>query len=177
MTDVEALVERFEELLARVEGLDDPVRDLVLDLLDGVDALHRVALLALGDVLGEAGLHDLRRADPALEWLLDAYGVGVDQREEAERALDAIRPYIDSHGGIVEVVAATGGVVHLRMAGACAGCSASAVTLREGVEQALLDGFPGFAGLAVEEDEAAPHPPPPGPALVQLTSKPVGLLP
>ncbi len=124
--------------------------------------MHRLALGRLGNALGPEELERLRVGDPAIAWLLGAYAVGVDERVAAEAALESIRPYVHSHGGEVEVLEADGGVVRLKLSGACSGCTASAVTLKEGVEEALREGFPGFAGMEVEEDEAVPHPPPGG---------------
>ena len=162
----DALLQRLEELLDEVERLDEPVRARVLELLDGIDAIHRLALAPLASALGDATLARLR-GDPAIAWLLDAYGVGVDERAAAEAALRSIRPYIDSHGGEVEVLEARGGIVRLRMAGACSGCTASAITLQSGIETALRENFPGFVATEVERDDASPHPPP-GPTLLQI---------
>lgn len=168
---LDALLSRLEDLLAEVEALDDPARQAVFELLDGIDALHRLALTRLGDELGDETLGGLRDAHPAVAWLLDAYGVGVDQRAAAEVALEPIRPYIHSHGGSVDVLGVRDGVVHLRMSGACSGCTASAVTLQEGIEDALREGFPGFAGVEVEPDDAPAHPPP-GATLLQIQPRP-----
>ncbi len=170
MPSLDEVLDRLETLLAEVGELDGPVRQQVFELLDGVDALHRMALTRLGDSLGPEALAGARE-DPAVAWLLDAYGVGVDQRAVADAALDAIRPYIASHGGAVDVLDVSDGVVRLRMTGACSGCTASAVTLQEGVAEALREGFPGFAGVAVEPDHAAAHPPP-APTLLQILPRP-----
>jgi Fe-S cluster biogenesis protein NfuA len=141
----------------------------VLALLDGIDALHRSALERLGDALGPDALEALRARDPAIAWLLDAYSIGLDERAAAESALAEVRPYIESHGGRVEVLSAQAGVVRVRMSGACAGCTASATTLRYGIEQALHDALPGFVQLDVEIDDAPAHPPP-GATLLPLAS-------
>jgi Fe-S cluster biogenesis protein NfuA len=169
---LEDLLDRMEQLLAAVEGFDDDVRDQVLELLDGVDALHRHALVRLAGALGD-GLQPLRDAEPAVDWLFAAYGVGVDDVEAASQALEEIRPYIHQHGGEVEVLAVDTGVVRLRLSGACSGCTASSETLREGVEQALRAGLPGFVAMEVVEadPDATPHPPP-GPTLLQIQPRP-----
>lgn len=167
---LDELLGRLETLLSEVEDMDEPVRDRVFELLDGVDALHRLALVRLGEALGPE-VERLRAADPAIAWLFDAYGIGVDQRAAVEAALESIRPYIHSHGGRVEVLEVDQGVVRLEMAGACAGCTASAITLQEGIEDALREGFPGFSHVEVAEDQAAPHPPP-GATLLQLQPPP-----
>ncbi|MGH9182796.1 MAG: NifU family protein [Acidimicrobiales bacterium] len=167
MGSFDDVLDRMEQLLAQVEDLDEEVRDQVFALLDGVDTIHRMALGRMGAQLGPAVVDQLHRADPAVAWLLDAYGVGADDRHAADAALDDIRPYVHSHGGRVEVLGVEQGVVHLRMSGACSGCTASAVTLREGIEDALRERFPGFQGVEVEEDHAEPHPPP-GATLVEI---------
>ncbi len=161
------MLARLEALIGDIESLEDPVRAQVLELIDGLDALHRMALGRVGAELGAEEVARLRAADPAIDWLFDAYAVGVDERAAAEAALEAIRPYIDSHGGAVEVLAAHEGVVRVRMSGACAGCTASAVTLQSGIEDALRERFPGFVRVEAEQDDAAPHPPP-GPQLLQI---------
>lgn len=170
MEDFEALLSRLEELMSEIEGLDEVRKDLLFELLDGIDTIHRLPLARLGEYLGANEIERLRNAEPALAWLFDAYGLGVDEQAQAEEALKPILPYIHSHGGRIEVLAAKGGIVRARMSGACAGCTASAVTLKEGVEQALREGFPGYVGLEVEEEDAPEHPPP-GPTLLQIGKK------
>ncbi len=169
MPDLDDLLLRLEELLAEIDTLQSPVREQIFELLDGVDALHRMALTRLGEALDGDTLTGLRDAHPAIAWLLDSYGVGVDQKAAAEAALETIRPYIHSHGGRVEILDVVSGVVHLRLSGSCSGCTASAVTLREGVEEALRERMPGFVAVEAAEDPvpAAPHPPP-GATLLEI---------
>jgi Fe-S cluster biogenesis protein NfuA len=154
-----------------VEQLEPEIRDQVFELLDGIDLLHRGALGELAAALGDEAVGRARAAHPAVAWLFDAYAVGVDERAAAEEALASVRPYIHSHGGDVQILDVDRGVVRVRMEGACAGCSASAVTLQEGIETALIEGLPGFASLEVEPDDAPAHPPP-GPTLLQIGSRP-----
>lgn len=161
----------MDELLVAVDELDQPTQETVVELLDGIDTLHRAALGRLSSEIDAQTLDRLGATDPAVAWLLDAYGIGADQRAAAETALDEVRPYIHSHGGRVDVLDAADGVVRLRMAGSCAGCTASTVTLTESIEEALRNNVPGFSRTEVEEEEAAPHPPP-GPVPVQIEMKP-----
>lgn len=172
MSDLAILLDRLEVLLGQLEGLDEQVRAPVFEMLDGIDAVHRLALGRLADAVGAAELDRLRGADPAIGWLLDAYGAGVDERQAADRALDAIRPYIEGHGGQVELLDVRDGVVALRLSGACSGCTASAETLRDGVVEALVAGFPGFARMEVEEDRSAAVHAPPGATLLQIDALP-----
>jgi len=158
--DLEDLLVRLEQLIEALGQVDPEVSKITYELLDGVDALHRFALRRVERALGAERVAALRESDPAVAWLFDAYAVGVDERAEVEDALTAARPYIESHGGSVEVIGATNGVVQLRMGGSCAGCTASAQTLRNQIETALRDGFAGFSRVEVELDDAESHPPP-----------------
>jgi Fe-S cluster biogenesis protein NfuA len=165
------LLDRLEELLADVEGLDEDVRNRVFELLDGVDAVHRLAITRLADTLGHE-LRPLRSSDAAVDWLFEAYGVGVADVDAASAALEQIRPYLHEHGGEVEVLAVQHGVVRVRLVGACSGCTSAAETLRHGVEEALRENLPGFVSMDVEPDIAAAHPPP-AQVLLQITPRPV----
>lgn len=171
MSGLAELLDELEGLLTEVDGLEEPVRVRVLALLDGIDVLHRLAIGRLAEAVGPERIEQARGADPAVAWLLEAYAVGVDERAAAEAALDGVRPYLHSHGGDVAVLAAQGGVVRVKLSGACSGCTASTITLRRGVEEALREHFPGFAAMEVEEEDALPHPPP-GPTLLQLEEPP-----
>ena len=91
------LLDRLETLLGDVEELEETVRDRVFELLDGVDAVHRLAITRLAEVLGDQ-LQQLRRADVAVDWLFEAYGVGVDDVGAASAALEQVRPYLHEHG-------------------------------------------------------------------------------
>jgi Fe-S cluster biogenesis protein NfuA len=68
----------------------------------------------------------------------------MDALGRIEAVLDSLRPYIASHRGSVEVVDYddADGVLTLRMGGTCQGCSASTITLRQGIEARLRDLVP-----------------------------------
>ena len=64
--------------------------------------------------------------------------------DRIERTLDTLRPYIASHRGNVEVVDFDEGegILLLRMGGTCHGCSASTITLKQGIETRLRQAVP-----------------------------------
>ena len=164
------LLDRLELLLGEVEQLEPTVRDRVFELLDGVDAVHRMAITRLADSLGPA-LPQLRN-DAAVDWLFEAYGVGVDDVQAASAALEQVRPYLHEHGGEVEVLGVQHGVVRVQLSGACSGCTSAAETLRHGVEEALREGLPGFVSMDVAPDDGAAAHPPPVQVLLQITPRP-----
>lgn len=61
--------------------------------------------------------------------------------EQIEEVLEQIRPALRLDGGGIELVGfdAETGVVQVRMQGACVGCPMSEITLKMGVEAALMD--------------------------------------
>jgi Fe-S cluster biogenesis protein NfuA len=63
-------------------------------------------------------------------------------KEKVESALAQIRPMLQADGGDVELVAVEGGVVKLRLKGACAGCPVSQMTLKQGIERLLKERIP-----------------------------------
>lgn len=60
-----------------------------------------------------------------------------------ERALDGIRPYLEADGGNVRILEITDDmVVKLELLGSCGSCPMSAMTLRAGVEDAIMRAVP-----------------------------------
>jgi Fe-S cluster biogenesis protein NfuA/nitrite reductase/ring-hydroxylating ferredoxin subunit len=142
--DLDAALAQLEQLVATLEREGDERALLALQL---VDAVHRPALerIAAGEI-----------DHPLVEHLLAMYGFGLEPELLAEEALDTVRPYIESHGGEVELLAVDEGVVHVRLQGACVGCAGSAMTLRRGIEEALREHMPGFREVVAEEAAAEP---------------------
>jgi Fe-S cluster biogenesis protein NfuA len=64
--------------------------------------------------------------------------------DRIEQTLDGLRPYIASHRGQVEVVDfdERDGILLLRLGGTCHGCSASSITLKQGIEARLKQAVP-----------------------------------
>lgn len=162
-----ALVTRLDRLIRSFEEHPrEDVRAQVLEMLGLIDALHRGGVARLVEALwaGSPTVLEQALADPAVQVLLELYDLGSTEAgplEQAEVALAQVRPYIESHGGAVEILDVVEGVVHLRLSGACQGCAGSAMTLKRGIEAALRTGFPGFQGMEVHEPTAPPTRTPP----------------
>lgn len=148
-------VAQVEALLEEIESLNDPVArekatEMVQALLDlygeglarlvaGVDP-EQVALLADDELVAHLLL------------LHDLHPVPVEER--VRRALDDVRPYLESHGGNVELVAVREGAAHVRMKGSCDGCPSSAMTLKLAIENAISKAAPEVE--TVEAEGVAP---------------------
>jgi Fe-S cluster biogenesis protein NfuA len=69
-------------------------------------------------------------------------------REAVEKALNLVRPALQADGGNVELVDVTeGGVVSVRLTGACGSCPMSTMTLKMGVERVLKEQVPGVTSV------------------------------
>lgn len=65
-------------------------------------------------------------------------------RENIEASLDRIRPFLRVDGGDVQLENVTDdGIVEVRLTGSCLNCPMSMMTLRAGIERAILIENPG----------------------------------
>jgi Fe/S biogenesis protein NfuA len=63
--------------------------------------------------------------------------------EKVRQLLDQqINPAIAMHGGVAHLVSIDGATANLELGGGCQGCGLAAVTLREGIERAILGAVP-----------------------------------
>ena len=192
--DVEML--GYDEVMPRVGQLydelmshpDAAVRDRVEEMMDLFDAFHREGLGRLIEMIrawrGEIFLESVSR-DDVTGYFLNAYDLGEapDEREAAaaaeavEAALDEMREFVESHGGMITVEEIKDGVVKVQMLGSCDGCPSSSATLTNGVEEAIRRHWPNFRRLeVVQPGEPEPEPalPEPEPTLLQIGRKPSG---
>jgi Fe-S cluster biogenesis protein NfuA/nitrite reductase/ring-hydroxylating ferredoxin subunit len=156
-TDADQLVERVQALSERVDALDDDrARALAQELVGAVMEMYGDGLARIVRVLdgaGDAGMaiRDELAEDGSVASLLlihDLYPVDLQTR--VGEALDTVRPYMESHGGNVELLSLDDGVARLRLQGSCSGCAASQATLELAIKQALDEHAPDLAGLEVE---------------------------
>jgi Fe-S cluster biogenesis protein NfuA len=59
--------------------------------------------------------------------------------DEVLDVLDKLRPFLQRDGGDVELVDVEDGIIKLRLMGACGSCPSSTITLKAGIERALLE--------------------------------------
>jgi Fe-S cluster biogenesis protein NfuA len=153
---------RLEELVAGLDPAGEELAGALMDLYG--EGLERI--MAAVDDETRARLAD----DGVIGSLLLMHGlhpVGLEPR--VREALDSVRPYMESHGGAVELVGLEDGVATIRLEGHCRGCSASASTLELGIRQALENTAPDLLGLEVEGTLEEPtHGPPPGAMLLPM---------
>lgn len=156
-TPQEALAARVQELTAQVDAMPDAAaRELVDELAGAIiemygDGLQRIFAALEGDDPAIAGVRERLTQDGVVASLMlmhDLYPVSLETR--VREALQEVRPYLESHGGDVELLGVADGVARLRLLGSCDGCGASAATLKHGIEEAIEAYAPDLLGLEVQ---------------------------
>ncbi len=67
----------------------------------------------------------------------------ISIRDRVSKALERVRPYLQSDGGDIDLVEVTDDMtVKVKLKGACHGCPYSMQTLKAGVEQAIMREVP-----------------------------------
>ncbi|MFB4163145.1 MULTISPECIES: NifU family protein [Alteribacillus] len=70
-----------------------------------------------------------------------------DMHAQVQEVLEKLRPFLLRDGGDVELVDVEDGIVKVRLMGACGSCPSSTITLKAGIERALLEEVPGVVEL------------------------------
>ena len=63
---------------------------------------------------------------------------------QVQEVLDKLRPFLLRDGGDCELIDIEEGIVKLRLLGACGTCPSSTITLKAGIERALVEEVPGI---------------------------------
>ncbi len=162
-TKSDELLARVQDLQSRLESSGDlQTRELADELVSAIVQMYGDGLARIVSSLLAAGEDGERLAaalaeDPLIATLLlihDLHPAPIEDRVNA--ALEQVRPYMESHGGDVELLSLKDGVARIRLQGSCSDCSASAVTLELAIKQALEDAAPDLEGLEVEGVAPAP---------------------
>jgi Fe/S biogenesis protein NfuA len=116
----------------------------------------RGATLDLPTADGQGGLvlrNPNRPQTPTLGEVMELTGT-VDER--VQTLLDRqVNPAIAAHGGFARLEKVEGTTAFVTMGGGCQGCAMSALTLREGIEKAILANVPEITEVADATDHGA----------------------
>lgn len=155
------LARAVDSAAAAVAELDGQSRKVADAIRVAVEAAHRAALVTIvrrlrEDEGGRAALYEIVD-DPMVHLLFSLHGIiRPDPMTAGRAALDTVRPGLRSHGGDAELVSIDDGVAFVRLSGACNGCSMSSVTMRDTVEQALVQSVPAVMSVQVLASEPTP---------------------
>jgi Fe-S cluster biogenesis protein NfuA len=162
--DLRATGDRIESLFDQLRASADPrTFDQAEELLRLVTDLYGAGLARVVELLQVEApeLLTVLVDDELLGSLFVVHGLHPeDLATRVAAALDSVRPFLQGHGGDVELLELDEavGAVHLRLLGSCDGCPSSAVTLRTEVERAVAEAAPEIVTIDVEEPNAADAP-------------------
>ena len=148
---------RIQELIARIAEVPDPSsRQMLEDFLESLLRFYGQGLARILELVEEAGpegreVYRLMINDGAVRGLLLIHGLHpVPLEARLREALDKIRPYMESHGGNVELLSLEDDVARLRLQGHCKTCPSSAVTMELAIRGAIEEACPDLMGFEVE---------------------------
>jgi Fe-S cluster biogenesis protein NfuA len=154
--------ERVEKLAAKLDQAGDPeVRAAALELVQSVVELHGAALQRLIDKCLETAQGEQMLAtaldDNLVAGMFLLHSLHPDDiKTRVVRGLEAVRPYLNSHGGDCELVSVRDGIVRLKLHGTCGSCPSSSLTLKNVVEEALYEAAPDILEIVAENAAAEP---------------------
>lgn len=119
-----------------------------------IEALRGGTLDRQGDLLMGGLVLNTPQASPDMGPAPE--GLEGTAEERVRRVLDEqINPAIAAHGGVAQVERVEDGVVYLRFGGGCAGCGMVSVTLKQGIEAAVLQLVPDVHRIVDVTDHAS----------------------
>ncbi len=68
---------------------------------------------------------------------------------------NAINPQIAAHGGMVNLIEVIGDIAYVELGGGCQGCNLANVTLKQGIEAAVLEYVPEISEVRDTTDHAS----------------------
>jgi Fe-S cluster biogenesis protein NfuA/nitrite reductase/ring-hydroxylating ferredoxin subunit len=158
-------VARMETLLGEIEALKDPnARQKAAEIVQVLLELYGEGMARIMETVAQGEEREKTfqafTDDELVSHLLLLHGLHpLDVETRVVRALEEVRPYLQSHGGNVELLGVEGGVARLRMQGSCDGCPSSAMTLKLAIEEAVQKAAPDLEGIEAE-GVAEPQPAP-----------------
>jgi Fe-S cluster biogenesis protein NfuA len=165
--DSRQMARRLQELIEQIEKQPNPAsRALLQDCLQSLLAFYGEGLSRIvGHIQGANGegqaVLDRLLQDPAVSGLLLIHGLHpVPLETRLHGALEKVRPYMQSHGGNIELLGLENEVARVRLQGTCKSCPSSTITLELAVRHAVEEACPDLLGFEVEgiPPEKTPEP-------------------
>jgi Fe-S cluster biogenesis protein NfuA/nitrite reductase/ring-hydroxylating ferredoxin subunit len=156
---------RIQELVEKIGTMHDPnARRMLQETLESVLSFYGHGLERILELVTQAGpdgakVRDSLIHDPGVRGLLLIHGLHpISLEERLNDALAKVRPYMESHGGNVELISLENDYAKLRLQGHCKTCPSSTVTLELAVRAAIEEACPDLAAFEVEgmKNESGP---------------------
>jgi Fe/S biogenesis protein NfuA len=146
------------EPLAEAADDDHTYDDRGLTVVIPADSVTNLegATLDLPSAASQGGLVLRNPNRPETPTLGEAIELEGTPEEKVRQLLDRqVNPALASHGGYAALQKVEGSAAHISMGGGCQGCAVSAMTLRDGIEAAILANVPEITEVVDTTDHAA----------------------
>ena len=146
------------EPLADADESDHRYEDRGLVVLMPADSVSKLrgSTLDLPSNASQGGLVLRNPNRPEVPRLGDHVDLTGTPEEKVRQLLDTqVNPALAAHGGYATLVKIDGSAAHVSMGGGCQGCAVSAMTLRDGIEAAILANVPEITEVVDTTDHAA----------------------
>lgn len=150
------MAKRLQELLEQIQSQPNPAaRVLLQECLQSLLAFYGEGLSRILGHIQDAGANGqtiLERLvqDQTVSALLLIHGLHPVALETRLRgALEKVRPYMQSHGGNIELFSLENDVARVKLEGTCKTCPSSAITLELAVRRAVEEACPDLSGFEV----------------------------
>ena len=142
-------IAKIEELVEQVQSIADPAaREVSLQLVQAVMALHQAAIERVMEIAGEEapGLTAVMGADDLLSRVLVLHGLHPDGFEtRLSRSVERLRQHFDSRGAGIEVLEPGPDTVRIRFTG-----KRGSTAVRVTIENAIYEAVPEIGQVVVE---------------------------
>ena len=155
----------IQQLIEEIETLPDPkakkmmeecIREILGFYGKGLEKILKI--ISEGNSSAAKDIYNNLIEDSFVNGLLLIHDLHpLDLKTRLYKALEKVKPYMDSHGGSVELVSLENGVAKLKLAGNCNGCPSSSSTLELGIRQSIEEYCPDLLGLEVEGVTETPN--------------------
>ncbi|KAA9038581.1 hypothetical protein FW778_13565 [Ginsengibacter hankyongi] len=150
--------DHIQQLIEEIETLNDTkaksiAEECIQEILSfygkGIEKILKI--ISDGNSTAAKDIYNRLIDDSFLNGLLLIHDLHpLDLKTRLYKALEKVKPYMDSHDGSVEIVSVDNGIVKLKLAGNCKGCPSSSSTLELGIRQAIEEYCPDIVSLEVE---------------------------
>lgn len=150
------MAKRLQDLIEQIQAQPNPAaRALLQECLQSLLAFYGDGLSRMLAHIQDAGaggeeILDRLVQDRTVTGLLVIHGLHPVALETRLRgALEKVRPYMQSHGGNIELLSLEEEVARVKLEGTCKSCPSSAITLEFAVRRAVEEACPDLLGLEV----------------------------
>ncbi len=157
ISDLNRQSQRIQELIEEIDSLaDDRTRGMMQECVQEMLNFYGHGLKKILDIISKGNnsaakdIYNNLIEDSFVSGLLLIHDLHpLDLKTRLHLALEKVKPYMDSHGGSVEIVSLENGFAKLKLSGHCKGCPSSASTLELGIKKEIEEHCPDLLGLEV----------------------------